>query len=119
MTADNITYDFKVRMRLDVIDLIVAVSDAAGRLNPDYFGFTNPQVVSSIMHKLKLQRIAAKQELTVTQLFLVAMYKTASQEFSETTMLEKKEKFGKLKTLFRLCERKGLTYNDLDMSVAT
>jgi len=46
------------------------------------------------------------------------MYKTASLEFKEDTMLEKKEKFGKLKTLFRLCERKGLVEEDLDMSRA-
>jgi len=94
------------------------VSDSAGRLNKDFFGITNPQLVSSIIRKMKLEKIAAKQGLNVTQLLLVAMYNTASQEFTEDTMLEKKEKFIKLKTLFRLCEKKGLVEEDLDMSKA-
>ena len=117
-SSDNITHDFRIQLKPDVIDLVVAVSDAAARLNNDYFGMTNPQLVSSIINKLKLQKFAAKQGLTVTQMFLVAMYRTASLEFKEDTMFEKKEKFIKLKTLFRLCERKGVVEDDLDMSKA-
>lgn len=33
-------------------------------------------------------------------------------------MYEKKEKFKNLKKIFRLCEKKGLTEDDLDMSKA-
>ena len=66
------------------------------------------------MAKQKLARIARKKEKSIIQLLLIAVYKTASDQFPETTMLEKKEKFNKLKSLFRLCEKKGLSEDDVD-----
>lgn len=64
-TKDNITYDFRIRLRNDVINFIIAVSNSAMGLNPDYFGFTSKETISMIMIKQKLKRIAANKGITV------------------------------------------------------
>ena len=90
---DNVSYDFRIRNREQAIDFIVALSDAAINLNPNFFGFTNRKLISWIMIRQKLNKMASLKDLTLHQLFLQAIYKTASEKMPESTMLEKKEKF--------------------------
>ena len=92
-TNENVTYDFRIRERNDVINFIVALSDSTLSLNSKFFGFTNRTLISQIMIRQKLNKIADLKGRSLHQLCAQALFKTASEEFVERTIVEKKEKF--------------------------
>ena len=69
-TRDWLTFDLRVSVREHAIALIVAISDLASSLNPDYFGITNRTLISRIMIKKKLQRLADSKNLSVPQMLI-------------------------------------------------
>ena len=111
-TKDHVTYDFRCSVREQAIALIVAVSDIAKDENPDFFGVTSRRLITRIMIKKKLQRIAEQKGLTVPQMFIQNIYNLVSNDvelFPEKEIRQKKEKFMQLKKIYKACKTVGST----------
>ena len=57
-TKENLTYDFRISNRQEAIAFIVAVSECARIINPEFFSITNKRLISQIMLRKKLQKTA-------------------------------------------------------------
>ena len=53
-TNESLTYDFRISNRQEAIAFIVAISECARIINPDFFGITNMRLISQIMVRKKL-----------------------------------------------------------------
>ena len=58
------TYDFKIKIREDVIKFIIALSAATPKHNQNYFGFTNREFILRFMIHNKLNKICDMKGLT-------------------------------------------------------
>ena len=70
----NITYDFKVNVREECLDFIIATSQVAMGISEKFFGLTNRKMLKSYFTRSKLRKIAARRRLTVHQMIMVACY---------------------------------------------
>ena len=114
------TYDFRVSDREEAIALLVAVSDCARIVNPEFFSITNKRLISQIMVRKKLEKTANVWGLSVPQMLIRNIFKLLSNDterFPENGIKQKKEKFASLKAIHTICEKMNCA-NDLDLSKA-
>lgn len=86
----HVTYDFKVSVREECLDFIIATSQAAIDISEKFFGLTNRKLLKSYFTRSKLRKVAARRKLTVHQMIMVACYDSVTQLFPEETFSDKK-----------------------------
>ena len=106
------TFDFKFRNRADATEFIIAVSKACSVLQGSQFvAITNRSLITKLMLKAKLIRMAKNINTSVHGLFAKAILLTVLQRFPNKKFSEKKIKYETLSFLIKTCLRCSVKLN--------